>query len=70
MPLYFGPRLTGAQPLLVFEGTTDATGALTTTESLPPLATLAFQRRYVQGLFFDGLGNAYLGSPTLQLVIP
>lgn len=70
VPLYFGTQL-GALPVtLVFEGTTDGSGALVKSVPVPPLHALAsFERLWAQGLFFDPLANAYLASPSLLVVV-
>lgn len=74
-PLY-APALfctqVGALPAtLVFEGVADGTGTLAKSVPVPPLAVLAsFERLWAQGLFFDEFVNAYLGTPSVLVVLP
>jgi hypothetical protein len=70
VPSYFGTQVSPLPLTLVFEGVADGAGALTKTVPIPPLTTLAgFEQVFAQGLFFDALNNAYLGSPSVLVVV-
>lgn len=70
LPSFSGPRVAAFPVTLVFEGAADATGSLTKTVPVPPLAPLvAFERLYAQGLFFDPCDQPYLGSPSLLVIV-
>jgi hypothetical protein len=70
VPNYFGTQVGVLPVTLVFEGVADGTGSLVKSVPVPPLAGLTtFERLYGQGLFFDALNNAYLGSPSVLVVV-
>ena len=70
IPSYFGTQVGALPVMLVFEGMANGSGNLTKSVPVPPLATLVrFERLWAQGLFFDALNNAYLGSPSVLVVV-
>jgi hypothetical protein len=70
VPEFFGTQVSSFPVTLVFEGVADGNGTLTKTVPVPTLAAyVTFERLYAQGLFFDALGNAYLGSPSVLVVV-
>jgi len=70
LPELFGTQV-GAFPVtLVFEGVADSTNSLVKSVPIPPLVGLtSFERLFAQGLFFDEFNNAYLGSPSVLVVV-
>ena len=70
VPNYFGTQVSPLPVTLVFEGVANGTGSLVKNVPVPPLAGLtSFERLFAQGLFFDALNNAYLGSPSVLVVV-
>ena len=71
VPNYFGTQI-GALPVtLVSEGVAGPSGTVTKSVPVPPLAALTgFERVWAQGLFFDALQNAYLGTPSVLVLVP
>jgi len=70
IPLYFGPQLPAPPVTLVFEGIADGTGTLDKLVPIPPLGLFSsFEVSFVQGLFFDALANAFIGSPSTLIVV-
>jgi hypothetical protein len=67
VPLYFGTQVSALPVTFVFEGVADGTGTLSRSVPVPPLR-VPFERLFAQGLFFDALGNAYLGSPSVLVI--
>lgn len=70
VPSYFGTQVSPLPVTLVFEGVADGAGSLVKSVPIPPLAGFTtFERLYGQGLFFDAFSNAYLGSPSMLVVV-
>ena len=67
-PLYQGVQQNAFPVTLIAEGTLDATGQLVKDVPVPAVPQLSgFDLSFGQGLFFDAMGNAFLGSGSVLI---